>query len=115
MHRAVLSNKGQRIGNPKNMQSVYSIIKNLIPYWIEFLKMSTSEEWLPVIRQMIELISDLIKCDKINFYLVQRVCGEDYVEFMHQLFGKMLSMSERIEESPKFFETFLNAMSQVSR
>jgi hypothetical protein len=34
MHKAVLSNKGQRIGNPKNMQSVYNIIKNLIPYWI---------------------------------------------------------------------------------
>jgi hypothetical protein len=34
MHKSVLSNKGQRIGNSKNMQSVYSIIKNLIPYWI---------------------------------------------------------------------------------
>ena len=42
MHKAVLSNKGQRIGNPKNMQSVYGIIKTLIPYWIDFLKMSTS-------------------------------------------------------------------------
>lgn len=53
MHKAVLSNKGQRIGNPKNMQSVYGIIKGLIPYWIEFLKMSTSEEWLSVVRQVI--------------------------------------------------------------
>jgi hypothetical protein len=41
MHRAVLSNKGQRIGNPKNMQSVYLIIKDLMGYWIDFLRMST--------------------------------------------------------------------------
>lgn len=43
MHRAILSNKGQRIGNPKNMQSIYYMIKGLIKYWIEFLKISTSE------------------------------------------------------------------------
>jgi hypothetical protein len=43
MHKAVLSNKGQRIGNPKNMQSVYGIIKTLIPYWISFLQISTGE------------------------------------------------------------------------
>ena len=42
MHKAILSNKGQRIGNPKNMQSVYGIIKLLIPFWIDFLKISTS-------------------------------------------------------------------------
>jgi hypothetical protein len=34
MHKAVLSNKGQRIGNPKNMQSVYLLIKQLIKYWV---------------------------------------------------------------------------------
>lgn len=50
MHKAVLSNKGQRIGNPKNMQSVYVMIKSLINYWVEFIKMSTSEEWIPVVR-----------------------------------------------------------------
>jgi len=42
MHKAVLSNKGQRIGNPKNMQSVYVMIKGLIKYWIDFFKISTS-------------------------------------------------------------------------
>jgi hypothetical protein len=42
MHKAVLSNKGQRIGNPKNMQSVYVMIKGLIKFWIDFLKISTS-------------------------------------------------------------------------
>lgn len=42
MHKAVLSNKGQRIGNPKNMQSVYMMIKDLIKYWIDFLRMSES-------------------------------------------------------------------------
>ena len=42
MHKAVLSNKGQRIGNPKNMQSVYKMIKDLMKYWIDFLKMSES-------------------------------------------------------------------------
>lgn len=68
-----------------------------------------------MIRQVIELVSDLIKCDRINFYLVQRVCGDNYVDLMHQMFGKMLAMSDRIEENPKFFETFLNSMSQISR
>lgn len=50
MHKAVLSNKGQRIGNPKNMQSVYRMIQSLINYWVEFIKMSTSEEWVAVVR-----------------------------------------------------------------
>lgn len=40
MHGAVLSNKGQRIGNPKNMQSVYMMIKALMGYWTNFLRMS---------------------------------------------------------------------------
>lgn len=89
MHKAVLSNKGQRIGNPKNMQSVYTMIKDLIKYWIDFLTMSVSEDWIPVIREVISIISELIKCDKINFYLVQRVCGHNYVELFFEMFTKM--------------------------
>lgn len=97
MHKAILSNKGQRIGNPKNMQSVYTMIKDLIKYWIDFLKISDSEDWLPVIREVINTISQLIKCDKINFYLVQRVCVYNYVELFTEMFTKMEQMSERIE------------------
>ena len=40
MHKSILSNKGQRMGNPQNLQSVYLIIKDLIGYWIDFIKMS---------------------------------------------------------------------------
>lgn len=92
MHKAVLSNKGQRIGNPKNMQSVYTMIKDLIKYWIEFLKMSDSGEWIPVIREVVNTVSELIKCDKINFYLVQRVCTNNYVELFFEMFTKMYQM-----------------------
>jgi hypothetical protein len=50
MHNAILSNKGQRIANPKNLQSVYMLIKELIGYWIDFLRMADSEDWITVIK-----------------------------------------------------------------
>ncbi len=115
MHKAVLSNKGQRIGNPKNLQSVYFMIMSLIKYWIEFLKMAETEEWLPVVREIVNTISELIKCDKINFYLVERMCREQFVVFLAELFQKMLNMSDRIEENPKFYQAYLAVLVNMSR
>ena len=37
-HKAILSNKGQRLSNLKNLQGVYLMIKALIRYWVNFLK-----------------------------------------------------------------------------
>lgn len=97
MHKAILSNKGQRISSPKNMQSVYLIMKDLMGYWIDFLKMSETEEWVSIIREVLNLVIELIKCDKINFYLIQRICLGEYVEFFDLMFTKMFGLSENIE------------------